>query len=484
MSLIGRPIHEIVDILRGDAEGISEYIYKLYERVARLDGVLRAFITLRSVEDVVKEAVESNRLGKPLAGIPIAVKDNISTMGIRTTCASKILENYVPPYDATVIERLKRSGAVVMGKTNMDEFAMGSTTENSSYGPSRNPWDPSRVPGGSSGGSAVAVSASMAPASLGSDTGGSVRNPAAFTATFGYKPTYGVLSRYGLIAYASSLDQVGLITRDSVDAALILEHIAGEDPMDPTSIDLKLAGLYERLRNMGERVDLPRARLVLIKEMWDGVDRDISREAMRAIDKLVASGFDLEEVSLPEISYALPAYYVIAFAEASSNLARYGIPIYGLNIDPEGLSWAEYYSAIRSKGFGREVKRRIMLGSYILSAGYYEEYYIKALRVRRLLRDKLLPILRRGYIASPTMPVKPPRIGEAIEDPIKLYMMDIETVIPNLIGSPAVSLVAGFTDSLPVGLQLVGPPTGDQGLLEVARASELIIGYRSLTPGI
>lgn len=484
MSLVGRPLHEVAEAVAGDPEGLADFIHRLYERVGRYEGVLRAFITLRPLEEVLGEALRANRAGMPLAGVPIAVKDNISTMGIRTTCASKILENYVPPYDATVVERLKASGAVVMGKTNMDEFAMGSTTETSYYGPSRNPWDTSRVPGGSSGGSAVAVSAYMAPASLGSDTGGSVRNPAAFTATFGYKPTYGVLSRYGLIAYASSLDQVGLITRDSLDAALILEHIAGEDPRDPTSVDLRVSGVYKRLKAIGDRAEMPRARLVVIKEMWEGADGEVSRVAMGALEKLESSGFSVEEASVPEVRYALPAYYIIAFAEASSNLARYGIPIYGLSRDPENTPWAEYYSSVRSEGFGREVKRRIMLGSYILSAGYYEQYYIKALKVRRILRDRLLQILRRGYIASPTMPIKPPRIGEAIEDPIKLYTMDIETVVPNLIGSPAVSVVAGFAGSLPVGLQIIGPPMGDIELLEVARASELVLGYRSLTPSL
>ncbi|MEM4972063.1 MAG: amidase family protein, partial [Sulfolobales archaeon] len=274
------------------------------------------------------------------------------------------------------------------------------------------------------------------------------------------------------------------ITRDSIDAALLLEQIVGEDPMDPTSLDLNISGLYKKALDMGDKIDLPNARLIAIKEMWEGVEDEIYKVVMGAIDKLISSGFSYEEVSVPEIRYALPAYYVIAFAEASSNLARYGIPIYGLKEDPTSLPWDEYYSKVRSMGFGREVKRRIMLGSYILSAGYYEQYYIKALKVRRVLRDKLLPLLRRGYIASPTMPIRPPRLGEAIEDPIKLYAMDIETVVPNLIGSPAINVVAGFTGSLPVGLQLIGPPMGDKDLILIGRAAEIIIGYYNITPQI
>ncbi len=482
MSLVGRPLREVIDAVRGDSRALEEYIYKLYERIERYEKILRGFITLRPVEQVVREALEANKLGKPLAGVPISVKDNISTEGIRTTCASAILENYVPPYDATVIKRLREAGAVVIGKTNMDEFAMGSTTETSYFGPSRNPWDPSRVPGGSSGGSGVVVSAYMAPAALGSDTGGSVRNPAAYTGVFGYKPTYGGLSRYGLIAYASSLDQIGIMARDAVDTALILEHIAGEDPKDPTSLDLGVGGIFKEISGLGEKRDLPRARLIMVGEMWEGAEPDVSREAARAVEKLSSEGFEVEEVSVGEISYSLPAYYVIAFAEASSNLSRYGVPLYGLSRDPENTSWADYYSEIRSRGFGREVKRRIMLGSYILSAGYYEQYYIKALKVRRILRDRLLPLLKKGYIASPTMPIKPPGLGEAIEDPLKLYAMDIETVIPNLIGSPAVSLVAGLASSLPVGLQLIGAPLGDRDLLLIARAAEIIIGLSNLSP--
>lgn len=482
MSLINKPLREVIESVRNNREALAEYIYKLYERIERYEKILRGFITIRPAEEILKESLEANRLGKPLAGVPIAVKDNISTEGIRTTCASAILENYVPPYDATVVKRLKSAGAVVLGKTNLDEFAMGSTTETSYFGPSRNPWDPSRVPGGSSGGSGVAVSAYMAPIALGSDTGGSVRNPAAYTGVFGYKPTYGALSRYGLIAYASSLDQIGIMARDSVDAALLLEHVVGEDPKDPTSLDLDVRDLFREMLSLGEKKDLPRARLFIVREMWEGAEKDVSTQAMRVIEKLSSDGFEVVEISVSEVSYALPAYYVIAFAEASSNLSRYGVPLYGLSKDPENISWADYYSEIRSAGFGREVKRRIMLGSYILSAGYYEQYYIKALKVRRILRDRLMPMLRKGYIASPTMPVKPPRLGEAIEDPLKLYAMDIETVIPNLIGSPAVSLVAGFTGSLPVGLQLIGAPLGDRDLFLIARTAEIVTGLSNLGP--
>lgn len=469
MDLIYRPLSEILDIVRGDREALSDYIHRLYERIERVEERIRSFITLRPLEHVLREALEANRLGKPLAGIPIAVKDNISTMGIRTTCASAMLQNYVPPYDATVVKRLREAGAVIMGKTNMDEFAMGSTTETSFFGPTRNPWDLERVPGGSSGGSGAAVSAGLAPIALGSDTGGSVRNPAAFTSTFGYKPTYGGLSRYGLIAYASSLDQVGIVARSSRDVELVMEIMKGLDPRDPTSIDLDL----RISRRSGKPV------VFLVKEMWEYADKRVSREAMRALEKAFNA---LEEVSVPETGLALPAYYVIAFAEAGSNLARYGVPIYGLSRDPEGVSWREYYSEVRSRGFGREVKRRIMLGSYVLSAGYYEQYYIKALKVRRLLKEKLSPLLEKGFIASPTMPITPPRIGEAVEDPLKLYAMDLETVIPNLVGAPAISIPAGLVDSLPVGLQIMALPGMDGDLLGISAYLEEALGLRAEIP--
>jgi aspartyl-tRNA(Asn)/glutamyl-tRNA(Gln) amidotransferase subunit A len=476
----GASIYRQAQIFRENPSEALEEVYKVYENIEKKENILKAYITLRPLEDVLKDVRKSLESKKPLSGILIAVKDNISTEGIRTTCASKILENYVPPYDATIINRIKNSGGVIIGKTNLDEFAMGSTTETSFFGITRNPWNIDHVPGGSSGGSAVAVSAYMAHMALGTDTGGSIRNPASYTGIVGYKPTYGFVSRYGIIAYASSLDQAGPMTRDVLDAAFLMDIISGKDPMDPTTIDHGVESFSREI----ERIDpgyLRGRRIVLIRELWEGADRDVVSTVSGYIDKLMSEGLEVIEKSFPEIIYSLSAYYVIATAEASSNLARYQGILYGLSEDPSNKSWTEYMAKIRGEGFGREVKKRIVLGSHVLSAAYYDQYYLKALKMRRILRRGLEEILKDAdAIATPTTPTTAPRIGEIRKDPYIMYLADMETVTANLIGGPAISIPAGFINGLPIGIQFFSLPGKDLEILRIARASELKTGLHDI----
>ncbi len=472
-------------VANGDLD-IVGYIEEVYANIERYEVSLGAYITIRDKDDVIRDALEiekkvkrGERVGK-LAGVVVAVKDNICTAGIRTTCASRMLENYVPPFDAHVIERLKQEDAIIIGKTNMDEFAMGSTTETSAFKITRNPWDLSRVPGGSSGGSAVAIASREATIALGSDTGGSIRAPAAFTGTFGLKPTYGLVSRYGLIPYANSLEQIGPMARCTRDLALLLEVIGGHDPRDSTS--LRINSLTYDLSDSFEFVR--KARIGVVKELFEGCSDDVRKVVEDAIYKLEQEGARIEEVSLPSLRYALPAYYVIAMAEASSNLARYDGVRYGLPCDIH-KNWNEAYMEVRGAGFGLEVKRRIILGSFVLSAGYYEEYYIKALKVRRLvLNDFLAAFKNFDILVSPTMPVLPPRIGEAITDPLTLYAMDLDTVVANLAGIPALSLPAGLSHSLPVGLQLMAPPLEEERLFKASLVLEELLGTKNLKPKV
>lgn len=479
---------ELLTYFRSDPDKILDYLEAIYDRIRKVEAKVRSYITLRSREEVEREAekvVKRLKQGEDLAlaGIAVAVKDNISTRGIRTTCASRMLENYVPPYDATAVKLLKESGAVIIGKTNMDEFAMGSTTETSAFFPTRNPWDLERVPGGSSGGSAAALAAGEASLALGSDTGGSVRCPAAFTATVGLKPTYGLVSRFGLIAYASSLDQIGPMARTVADVALLLSVIAVHDPKDSTSIPRN--GKIDYYSKLGELMSSrPRLRIAVVKELWRGLEEDVERVLHRILDRICGE-HTCDEVSIPITRYALPAYYIIAMAEASSNLARYDGLRYGLHVDVEGRSWIEVFTKVRSRGFGFEVKKRIALGAFILSAGYQEQYYIRALRVRRLLKNEFDRVFKRfDLVALPSMPIKPPRLGEAITDPIKLYTMDIDTVIANLIGSPAISVPAGLAASLPVGIQFMGPPLSEEKLLYAGALVEELRRGAALKPPI
>jgi len=439
---------------------------------------LNAFITV-TAEGAMATAQELDRgieRGKqlpPLAGAVIAVKDNMVTRGVRTTAGSRILFNYKPPYSATVVERLQAAGALLIGKTNLDEFAMGSSTENSAYGPVKNPWDRSRVPGGSSGGSAVAVAAGMAIGALGSDTGGSVRQPASLTGVVGLKPTYGRVSRYGLIAFGSSLDQIGPLANSVEDVARILGVIAGHDPNDSTSSDAQVGDYVAALNGdvRGLRVGVPR------EYYGRGLDAEVKEKTEAAIRELEKMGAEIIEVSLPHTEYAVPVYYLIATAEASANLARYDGVRYGFRAE-EAATLKEMYSRSRDQGFGAEVKRRIMLGTYALSAGYYDQYYGKAQKVRTLIeRDFREAFGRCDVIATPTSPTPAFKLGEKADDPLEMYLSDIYTITANLAGVPALSLPCGLSSSgLPIGVQLIGKQFDEARLLRAAHNLEQALG--------
>ncbi|ODS51905.1 MAG: aspartyl/glutamyl-tRNA amidotransferase subunit A [Acidobacteria bacterium SCN 69-37] len=409
----------------------------------------------------------------PLHGVPVALKDNITVAGMTTTAGSKMLADYVPPYDATVVEKLEAAGAVIIGKTICDEFSMGSSTENSAFGPSRNPWDPERAPGGSSGGSAVAVAADMTPLALGSDTGGSIRQPAAFCGVVGLKPTYGRVSRYGLIAYASSLDQIGPFAHTVADAALCLQAISGPDPHDSTAAAVEVPDYEAALTGdiSGLRIGVPRTWL------REGVDAEVTAAFERSLAALVAQGATLHDIDLPHSRVAIPVYYLVATAEASSNLARYDGVRYGLRI-PDARTLGDMYDRTRDAGFGAEVKRRIMLGTYVLSAGYYDAYYVKAQQVRTLIRrDFDQAFATVDVVAMPTTPTAAFPLGALNADPIQMYLADIFTVSAPLAGLPAISVPCGLTrDRLPIGLQLTGKAWDEATLLRAADAFEQAIG--------
>ncbi len=414
-----------------------------------------------------------------MAGVPIAIKECISTKGIETNCSSRILQGYVPPYDAHVVERLKAEGAIIMGKTNMDEFAMGSSTETSAFGPTKNPWDQTCVPGGSSGGSAACVAGGEAPCALGSDTGGSVRCPASFCGIVGLKPTYGLVSRFGLVAYANSLEQIGPLTHTVEDTALLMEIIAGHDWRDTTSAE---KGSYLP----GLKGDVSGLKIGIPKEYFgEGVNKEVEKAVWDAVLVLENLGAKWQEVSLPHTRYALAAYYVIAMSEASSNLARFDGLRYGLRQAGEDKDWHTTFSEIRSKGFGPEVKKRILLGTYALSAGYYGRYYLKALKVRTLIKEDFQRAFKDvDLLASPTMPIPAFKIGERINDPLSLYMADVFTVPINLAGVPAVSVPCGFAGRLPIGLQLMGPHFGEATVLRAAHAFEAATPFHERTPEV
>lgn len=417
----------------------------------------------------------------PLAGVPIVVKDNLNVIGTRTTCGSRILANYVSPYDATAAERLTGAGAVIVGKANMDEFAMGSSTESSAWGPTLNPWDRERVPGGSSGGSAVAVAANLTPVALGSDTGGSVRQPAAFTGIYGLKPTYGRVSRYGLVAYASSLDQIGPFARSAADLALLMNVLVGHDPRDATSLDVPPAF------RPGTPDDLQGLRVGVIREALEGNTPGVEAALQAMLDALRGAGATVREVSVPSVQHAIAAYYLIATPEASSNLARYDGMVYGERVSaPDAVS---SMTLTREQGFGREVKRRIMLGTYALSSGYYDAYYSKAMKVRRLIaQDFARAFGNVDVLVTPTSPFPAFRRGEKTQDPLAMYAADVDTVAINLAGLPALSVPAGFERvdgvRLPVGVQLIAPPLQDERLVALAGGLEGIGAVRmEVAPG-
>ncbi len=424
--------------------------------------------TLADAGDVDARIRAGEKLS-PLAGVPVALKDNLCTRGIPTTCGSRILEGYRPPYDAHVVERLRQAGAVFSGKTNCDEFAMGSSTENSAYFPTRNPWDLERVPGGSSGGSAATVAALEAPLSLGSDTGGSVRQPAAFCGVYGLKPTYGAVSRYGLVAFASSLDQIGPFARTARDTALLYNAICGRDERDSTSrAEAKPVALEDLERGVrGLKLGIPRDLIA------EGVDPEVLASLERMAKTLEGEGAEIFDVALPHARYAIATYYLIAPAEASSNLARYDGVRYGFR-DKSASDLQEMYAATRGKGFGREVRRRILLGTYALSAGYYDAYYLRAMKVRTLIRKDFSDALSRAdAVLLPTTPTPPFKLGEKTNDPLAMYLNDIFSIPASLAGAPALSVPAGMTRSnLPIGMQLVGRPFDEGTLLRIARTWE------------
>jgi aspartyl-tRNA(Asn)/glutamyl-tRNA(Gln) amidotransferase subunit A len=466
-------------VRRGDASA-ADVCREALARIAGLDSTLHAFLTVAEPEALRRaDALDRDRSrwrDAPLAGVPVAVKDNICTRGIRTTAASRMLESFVPPFSATVIQRLEDAGAIVVGKTNCDEFAMGSSTENSAFGPTRNPVATDRIPGGSSGGSAVAVAAGMTPFALGSDTGGSIRQPAALCGIVGLKPTYGRVSRYGLIAFASSLDQIGPLTTTVRDAALVLGVIAGHDAADATTANEPVPDFTAALTGdiRGVRIGVPRTLAG-----GTGLEADVAAAFTRAVETLVSRGASVHDIDLPHASTAVPVYYLVATAEASSNLARYDGVRYGYRAaSAPGAAGRddlrEMYGRTRAAGFGPEVKRRIMLGTYVLSAGYYDAYYRKALQVRTLIRrDYDNAFGHVDVVAMPTTPTSAFRIGERVSDPLQMYLGDIFTVSANLAGLPAISVPAGLTnDGLPTGVQFTGRPFDEATILRVADAYE------------
>jgi aspartyl-tRNA(Asn)/glutamyl-tRNA(Gln) amidotransferase subunit A len=474
--VIPKTAREIRDDVAAGRLSATEACEAALERIARVDPTLNAFQTVAAERALDRaRALDRDRAAVaalPLAGVPIALKDNLCTRGLTTTAGSRILDGYKPPYDATVVSRLERAGAVIVGKTRCDEFAMGSSTENCAYGPVKNPWALDRIPGGSSGGSAVAVSAAMVPVALGSDTGGSVRQPAALCGVTGLKPTWGRVSRYGLIAFASSLDQIGPFSRTVEDTALVLQAIAGPDPCDATAALAPVADYAAALEPAkgveGRTIAVPRRLLE------DGVDSGVRQAFDVAVDALEKRGAKIVDVELPHSRHAIAIYYLIATAEASSNLARYDGVRYGVRapLDP-GDTLAAMYERTRQAGFGPEVKRRIMLGTYVLSAGYYDAYYLKAQQVRTLIRQDFERALTSAdVVALPTSPTPAFRFGERTADPLKMYLADIFTVSAPLAGLPAISIPCGFSEDLPVGLQLVGRPFDEATIFRIAHAYE------------
>jgi aspartyl-tRNA(Asn)/glutamyl-tRNA(Gln) amidotransferase subunit A len=477
---------EIIQKIASNEVSAEECVQAVFERIHTLEDKINAYVTLVE-EEALNKAKEIDRKvsdGKPvgrLAGVAIAVKDAICTQGILTTCSSRMLKNFVPPYDAEVIERIKREDGVIIGKTNMDEFAMGSSTETSYFGPTRNPWDLSRVPGGSSGGSAACIATDEAILALGTDTGGSIRCPASYCSVVGLKPTYGLVSRYGLIAYANSLEQIGPMAKDVYDCALFLTVIAGHDSRDGTSVNLAPKDYTKFLKDdvTGFKIGVPR------EFFGEGTSDEVKKQVWSGIHKLEELGATYEETSLPTLEQSLAAYYIVAMSEASSNLARYDGLRYGYRVDKDEGDWATVYSQNRRDGFGAEVRRRIILGTYALSAGYYSKYYLKALKVRTLIQKDFEESFKKfDVIIGPTMPFPPFKIGEKIEDLIALYMSDVDTVSANLAGLPAISVPCGFTNGLPIGMQIMAPHLREDLTLQAAYTFEQNTQYRNLKPAV
>ncbi|MGQ9456526.1 MAG: Asp-tRNA(Asn)/Glu-tRNA(Gln) amidotransferase subunit GatA [Armatimonadota bacterium] len=488
-------IHELQNLIFSKQVSAREVASSFIKRIELVESKVKAFITttpemaLEKAKSVDEVLAQGKQL-PPLAGIPVAIKDNMCTRGILTTCASRILYNYAPVYDATVVERLERAGCVMLGKTNLDEFAMGSSTENSGFFTTRNPWNLDTVPGGSSGGSAAAVAADECAFALGSDTGGSIRQPASFCGVVGMKPTYGRVSRYGLVAFASSLDQIGPVTKDVTDCAIVMNAICGKDPRDSTSLDVPVPDFTQCLKDdvRGLRIGVPKDFFAM------GTDPDVESAVREAVDLLVELGAVAEEISMPIVEYGLAVYYIIAPAECSSNLARYDGVRYGLRVDPEAgtvtrqtrgvkSSIVSMFERTREQGFGPEVKQRIMIGTYALSAGYYDAYYLKAQKVRTLLRREFDKAFEKfDVLISPTSPTVAFGIGERVGDPYAMKLADICTIPANLAGIPGISVPCGFKNGLPIGLQIMARGLDEETLIRVAFTYEQHSGYRRMKP--
>ncbi|MGI5921906.1 MAG: Asp-tRNA(Asn)/Glu-tRNA(Gln) amidotransferase subunit GatA [Syntrophomonadaceae bacterium] len=472
-------LHELKDLLARKEVSAEEIVASILTRIKDVDPEVKAFLTLTE-EAALTTAREQDKKSdyQDMAGIPFGLKDIFCTRGIRTTCSSRILENFVPTYDATVVQRLLAKQGILVGKLNMDEFAMGSSTEHSAFFATRNPWDISRVPGGSSGGSAAAVAADEVPFSLGTDTGGSIRQPASFCGVVGLKPTYGRVSRWGVIAFASSLDQVGTFTKDVEDCALVMNIIAGHDKLDSTSVNVEVPDYTSFLNQniKGLKIGYPKEYFA------PGIDEQIQAAVKKALQLYEQMGAIVEEVSLPHSEYALPAYYLVAPAEASANLARYDGVRYGYR-DTSAENVIDMFSRSRATGFGDEVKRRIMVGTYALSSGYYDAYYLKALKVRRLIYNDFAKVFADfDIIVSPTTPTTAFKLGEQTGNPLTLYMNDILTVPVNMAGLPGLSIPCGFADGLPIGMQLIGKAFDEGTLLKAAYAFEQNTDFHTKKP--
>ncbi|MEU0513699.1 Asp-tRNA(Asn)/Glu-tRNA(Gln) amidotransferase subunit GatA [Amycolatopsis sp. NPDC006125] len=477
---------ELAEKIHAREVSAAEVTQAHLDRIGEVDDHVHAFLNvdaegaLAAAREVDAALADGQAPASPIAGVPLALKDVLTTQGLPTTCGSKSLENWIPPYDSTVTRKLREAGVPILGKTNMDEFAMGSSTENSAFGPTHNPWDHARIPGGSGGGSAASLAAFEAPLAIGTDTGGSIRQPGAVTGTVGVKPTYGGVSRYGLVAFSSSLDQAGPCARTVLDAALLHEVIGGWDPLDSTSINAPVPPVVAAARE-GLRGDLKGVKVGVVKEFsGEGYQAGVQRSFEGAVEQLTALGAEVVEVSCPNFVYALPAYYLIAPSEASSNLARFDAMRYGLRVADDGSHSAEeVMSATREAGFGAEVKRRIMLGTYALSSGYYDAYYGSAQKVRTLIsRDFAAAFEKVDVLVSPTTPTTAFKIGERVDDPMAMYLADLCTIPANLAGNAAMSVPSGLSDEdgLPVGLQIMAPALADDRLYRVGAAYEVARG--------
>lgn len=484
MELYNLTAHEMSNLLKDKQISSVELTKAVLDRIEKTESKLGCYISILKDEALKRAADVQARIDKgevrsPLAGIPMAIKDNICTEGVLTTCASKMLNNFKPPYSATVAKKLNDADTVLLGKLNMDEFAMGGSTENSYFKQTKNPWDTDRVPGGSSGGAAAAVASGEAIFTLGSDTGGSIRQPAAFCGTVGIKPTYGAVSRYGLVAYASSLDQIGPLTKDVTDCALVLNTIAGHDPMDSTSANIEYPDYTKALVNdvKGMKIGIPK------EYIGEGINPEVREIILKAVDKLKSLGAECEEFSMPVTEYAIPTYYLIACAEASSNLARYDGIKYGYRAE-KFTDLLDLYKQTRSEGFGPEVKRRIMLGTYALSSGYYDAYYKKALQARTLIMKGFdEAFCKYDLVVGPTAPTTAYKIGEKTDNPLEMYLGDIYTVSVNIAGLPGLVIPCGFDSrNLPVGLQLIGKPFAESTLLQAGYTFEQNSEYHKRKP--